>query len=174
MPWPIAATVWPVILSGASPCLISSPVGQSAVPPGTRVQSVCWSRSKPLSRRCLLICVDLIAITGASFSIITCCIIFPGIQPSPPSPVTRSRPYKKNDNAHVEQKNWTHVRQLFGYERFDNPGLTTLMNALYANEWSQLQNHFYPTLKLKHKERSGARYRKEYHPPRMPYQRHGL
>ena len=36
---------------------------------------------------------------------------------------TRSRPYKKNDNAHVEQKNWTHVRQLFGYERLDNTEL---------------------------------------------------
>lgn len=90
----------------------------------------------------------------------------------PVKPVfTRSRPYKKNDNAHVEQKNWTHVRQLFGYERFDNPELTNLMNALYANEWSQLQNHFYPTLKLKKKERIGARYCKQYHTPQTPYQR---
>ena len=84
---------------------------------------------------------------------------------------TRSRPYQKNDNAHVEQKNWTHVRQLFGYERFDNPELTNLMNALYAQEWSQLQNHFCPTLKLKQKERIGARYRKRYHTPETPYQR---
>ena len=84
---------------------------------------------------------------------------------------TRSRPYQKNDNAHVEQKNWTHVRQLFGYERFDNPELTKLMNALYAKEWSQLQNHFCPTLKLKNKERIGARYRKRYHTPETPYQR---
>ena len=84
---------------------------------------------------------------------------------------TRSRPYQKNDNAHVEQKNWTHVRQLFGYERFDNPELTKLMNALYAKEWSQLQNHFCPTLKLKNKERIGARYRKQYHTPETPYQR---
>lgn len=84
---------------------------------------------------------------------------------------TRSRPYRKNDNAHVEQKNWTHVRQLFGYERFDNPELTNLMNTLYANEWSQLQNHFCPTLKLKLKERVGARYHKQYHTPETPYQR---
>lgn len=70
------------------------------------------------------------------------------LHPAKPT-FTRSRPYQKNDNAHVEQKNWTHVRQLFGYERFDNPELTKLMNALYANEWSQLQNHFCPTLKLK-------------------------
>ncbi len=49
---------------------------------------------------------------------------------------TRSRPYKKNDNAHVEQKNWSHVRQLFGYERFEDPSLVDLINDLYANEWS--------------------------------------
>lgn len=84
---------------------------------------------------------------------------------------TRSRPCQKNNNAHVEQKNWTHVRQLFGYERFDNPELTRLMNALYAEEWSPLQNHFCPTLKLKQKERIGARYRKQYHAPKTPYQR---
>jgi hypothetical protein len=90
--------------------------------------------------------------------------------PDKPS-FTRSRPYKKNDNAHVEQKNWTHVRQLFGYERFDNLKLVKLMNALYANEWSQLQNHFCPTLKLKEKVRIGARYRKQYYPPETPYQR---
>ena len=90
--------------------------------------------------------------------------------PDKPS-FTRSRPYKKNDNAHVEQKNWTHVRQLFGYERFDNLKLVKLMNALYANECSQLQNHFCPTLKLKEKVRIGARYRKQYYPPETPYQR---
>ncbi len=84
---------------------------------------------------------------------------------------TRSRPYKKNDNAHIEQKNWTHVRQLFGYERLDNPELIKPMNALYAKQWSQLQNHFCPTLKLKVKERIGARYRKLYHLPKTPYQR---
>ena len=49
---------------------------------------------------------------------------------------TRSRPYRKNDNAHVEQKNWSHVRQLFGYDRFEDPNLVDLMNDLYVNEWS--------------------------------------
>ena len=43
---------------------------------------------------------------------------------------TRSRPYKKNDNAHVEQKNWTHVRHLFGYDRLDNLALVSILNAL--------------------------------------------
>lgn len=84
---------------------------------------------------------------------------------------TRSRPYKKNDNAHVEQKNWSQVRHLFGYDRFDNPQLVALMNDLYAQEWSLLQNHFCPTLKLKEKSREGSRYRKSYYPPETPYQR---
>jgi hypothetical protein len=43
----------------------------------------------------------------------------------------RRRPYKKNDNAHVEQKNWTHVRELFGYERFNYPDLVGQMNKIY-------------------------------------------
>jgi hypothetical protein len=84
---------------------------------------------------------------------------------------TRSRPYRKNDNAHVEQKNWSQVRHLFGYDRFENPKLVALMNDLYANEWSQLQNHFCPTLKLREKSREGSRYKKRYHSPETPYQR---
>ena len=47
---------------------------------------------------------------------------------------TRSRPYKKNDNAHVEQKNWTQVRHLFGYDRLDIESLVNPMNDLYSNE----------------------------------------
>ena len=90
--------------------------------------------------------------------------------PDQPS-FTRSRPYRKNDNAHVEQKNWSQVRHLFGYDRFDNPKLVDLMNDLYANEWSQLQNHFCPTLKLKEKSREGSRYTRRYTPPETPYQR---
>jgi hypothetical protein len=59
-------------------------------------------------------------------------------------PWTRSRAYRKNDNAHCEQKNWTHVRQLLGYERFGHPELVPLLNDLYGQEWSQYQNHFPP------------------------------
>jgi hypothetical protein len=83
---------------------------------------------------------------------------------------TRSRAYRKNDNAHVEQKNWTHVRQLFGHERFGHPGLVALMNRVYAN-WNLLQNHFRPTFKLKSKEKQGSRYRRCYEKPQTPYQR---
>ena len=84
---------------------------------------------------------------------------------------TRSRPYKKNDNAHVEQKNWTHVRHLFGYDRLDDETLVKQMNDLYANEWSLLQNHYRPTMKLKEKQRVGGRYQKKYAPPETPYAR---
>ena len=84
---------------------------------------------------------------------------------------TRSRPYKKNDNAHVEQKNWSHVRQLFGYDRFEDPDLVDLMNDLYANEWSLYQNHFCPSMKLLEKERINSKYYKKYGSPRTPYDR---
>jgi len=84
---------------------------------------------------------------------------------------TRSRPYKKNDNAHVEQKNWSHVRQLLGYDRLDNPKLVELINNLYAKQWSRFQNHFCPTLKLRDKKRINSKYYRKYETPRTPYQR---
>jgi len=84
---------------------------------------------------------------------------------------TRSRPYHKNDNAHVEQKNWTHVRHLFGYDRFDDPRLVPLMNDLYSNEWSDYQNHFIPVLKLVEKTKVNSKYKKKYDKPKTPYQR---
>ncbi len=84
---------------------------------------------------------------------------------------TRSRPYQKNDNAHVEQKNWSHVRQLLGYDRLDNPKLVELINNLYANQWSRYQNHFCPTFKLLEKKRINSKYYKKYETPKTPYQR---
>lgn len=84
---------------------------------------------------------------------------------------TRSRPYKKNDNAHVEQKNWTHVRNLFGYDRLDDKRVVTMMNDLYQKEWSLYQNHFMPTMKLLQKERIGAKYKKKYEAPKTPFER---
>ncbi len=86
--------------------------------------------------------------------------------------LTRGRPYKKDDNAHVEQKNWTHVRQLFGHERFEHPELVALMNDLYAQEWSQFTNHFRPTFKLLKRDKHGSRTVRIYEPtPQTPYQR---
>jgi len=92
-------------------------------------------------------------------------------RPKNPVVFTRSRPYHKNDNAHVEQKNWTTVRQFLGYDRFDRPELVPLLNDLYKNEWSQMTNFFSPTLKLKEKQRVNSRYVKKYEPPQTPFQR---
>jgi hypothetical protein len=87
-------------------------------------------------------------------------------------PWTRSRAYRKNDNAHCEQKNWTHVRQLFGHERFGHPELVPLMNALYGQEWSQFTNHFKPTFKLRKREKHGSKTKRVYEAmPQTPYQR---
>lgn len=88
-----------------------------------------------------------------------------------PVSFTRGRPYHINDNAHVEQKHWTHVRQLLGYDRFDNPNLVEPINSLYANEWSLFQNFFCPTLKLESKERINSKYRRRYRTPQTPCQR---
>lgn len=84
---------------------------------------------------------------------------------------TRSRPYHKDDNAHVEQKNWTHVRQFLGYDRFENKKLVPLMNDLYSNEYNLLQNYFCPNMKLISKERINAKYYKKYDRPQTPHQR---
>ena len=84
---------------------------------------------------------------------------------------TRSRPNKKNDNAHVEQKNWTHPRRLFGRDRLDELELVSLMNDLYTNEFSLLRNHFYPNLKLERKIMIKSRYKRQYGDPMTPYQR---
>jgi len=83
---------------------------------------------------------------------------------------TRGRPYKKDDNAHVEQKNWTHVRQHIGYLRYDTEAARTAMNAVYA-DLRLLQNLFLPSVKLPSKERVGARLRRRYGAPRTPLDR---
>jgi hypothetical protein len=90
---------------------------------------------------------------------------------SPAILFTRSRPYRKNDNAYIEQKNWTHVRQLLGYDRLGHSELAPLLNELYTSAWNPLRNCFMPMMKLLSKERVGSRYRKKYDRPRTPYQR---
>jgi hypothetical protein len=92
-------------------------------------------------------------------------------RPANPVKFTRSRPYKKNDNAHVEQKNWSHVRQLLGYDRFDKPQLVDLLNDLYKNECSLYNNYFCPSMKLTSKKRINSKYVKKYDTPKTPYQR---
>lgn len=88
-----------------------------------------------------------------------------------PIKFVRRRPYKKNDAAHVEQKNFTHVRQLFGYERLDDPRLCLLMNEIYKAYWNPLLNFFTPTMKLIKKKRMGGRIKKIYDTPKPPAQR---
>lgn len=92
-------------------------------------------------------------------------------RPKAPVLFTRSRPYRKNDNAFVEQKNWTHVRQLLGYDRFDNKELVPILNDLYKTEWCFFTNFFCPTLKLKEKQKLNSKYIRKYESPKTPYQR---
>lgn len=84
---------------------------------------------------------------------------------------TRSRPYKKNDNAHIEQKNWTHVRKIFGYARYDTEEALEAMNDLYRNELRLFQNLFQPSVKLVKKTRIGSKVKRIYDKPKTPYQR---
>jgi hypothetical protein len=88
-----------------------------------------------------------------------------------PVQFTRSRPYHKDDNAHVEQKNWTHVRQWFGYHRLDKPALVGLMNDLYTQEWRLYHNFFLPSVKLVEKKLVDGKTMKRYDQPKTPYQR---
>ena len=84
---------------------------------------------------------------------------------------TRGRPYKKDDNAHVEQKNWTHVRKLVGYHRYDSAAAVAALNDLYRHELRLFQNLFLPSVKLLRKERVGSRVRRRYDAPRTPLDR---
>ena len=84
---------------------------------------------------------------------------------------TRSRPYKKNDQAHVEQKNFTHVRQLLGYGRYSEIELVALVNDLYETAWLPLRNYFTPVMKLVEKTRIVSKVRKKYDDPSTPCDR---
>lgn len=84
---------------------------------------------------------------------------------------TRGRPYKKNDNAHIEQKNWTHVRRIFGWERYDTSAQQELMNVLYCKELSMMMNFFQPSVKLVEKERIASKLRRRYDTARTPLDR---
>jgi len=87
-------------------------------------------------------------------------------------PWTHSRAYRKNDNAHCEQKNGTHGRQLLGYQRFGHPQPVALLNDLYGQQWSQCQDHFRPTFKLLRRQKKDGKTLKTYeNKPQIPYQR---
>ena len=83
---------------------------------------------------------------------------------------TRSRPYKKNDQAYVEQKNWTGVRQFVGYSRHEGKAACDLLNQLYEPLRVYI-NYFQPVMVLIEKERKGAKVKKKYDQAKTPYQR---
>lgn len=88
-----------------------------------------------------------------------------------PIRLTRSRPYHKDDNAHVEQKNWMWPRQLLGYGRLGDPELVGPINRLYKETWGPLHNFFLPSMKLKEKWREGSRWVRRHDQPQTAYQR---
>lgn len=88
-----------------------------------------------------------------------------------PVQFTRSRPYHKDDNSHVEQKNWTHVRQWLGYHRLDDPQVVPMMNDLYTSEWRFYHNLFLPSAKLLDKKPVASKIVKRYDTPKTSYQR---
>lgn len=84
---------------------------------------------------------------------------------------TRSRPYKKNDNCFVEQKNSTHVRQIIGYLRYDTLLEMDIINDLFRNELRLYKNFFQPVMKLKGKYRDKGRIHRKYEEAKTPYKR---
>jgi hypothetical protein len=88
-----------------------------------------------------------------------------------PIEVLRSRPYRKNDNCYVEQKNLTHVRQFIGYDRIESHEAVRILDELYREFWCPFLNFFMPTFKLLRKERIGSRIKKTYEKPKTPYER---
>ncbi|GAF79123.1 unnamed protein product, partial [marine sediment metagenome] len=84
---------------------------------------------------------------------------------------SRSRPYKKNDNSFVEQKNSTHVRSVIGHLRYDTEKERAIINSLYRNELRLYKNFFQPVMKLKEKIRDKGKVHRKYDTPLTPYQR---
>jgi hypothetical protein len=85
--------------------------------------------------------------------------------------LTRGRPYKKDDNAHIEQKNWTHVRKLLAWERYESRTAVEAMNDLYRQELRLWLNLYLPSVKLVKKVRVGAKVRRVYDAPPTPLER---
>jgi hypothetical protein len=83
----------------------------------------------------------------------------------------RDCPYKKDDNAHIEQKNWTHVRKLLGWERYDTQNAVGAMNDLYRRELRLWLNLYLPSVKLVKKVRVGSKVRRVYDGPKTPLER---
>jgi hypothetical protein len=82
--------------------------------------------------------------------------------------MSRSRPYQKNDNCWVEQRNWTHVRKVAGYRRLDTAGELAILRELYQSV-RLYKNFFQPTIKLVEKIRVGGKIHRKYDEPRTPF-----
>jgi hypothetical protein len=107
-----------------------------------------------------------------NFGVVSYCRSFgPSYGREKPIQIYRSRPYRKNDNCYVEQKNLTHVRQFIGYDRIENKRATELLDELYKNLWCPFLNFFMPTFKLISKERVGSKIKKKHETPKTPYER---
>ena len=87
--------------------------------------------------------------------------------------LTRGRPYKKDDNAHIEQKNWTHVRKLLGWDRYDSLAAVEAINDLYRQELRWLLNLYLPSVKMVKKTRVGSKLRRVYDAPQTSLERVG-
>ena len=85
--------------------------------------------------------------------------------------LTRGRPYKKDDNAHVEQKNWTHVRKLLGWERYDSQAAVEAINDLYRQELGLWMNLYLASVKLVKKVCVGSKLRRVYDAAQTPLER---
>src|SRR5256712_115950 len=85
--------------------------------------------------------------------------------------LTRGRPYKKDDNAHVEQKNWTHVRKLLGWERYDSRPAVEAINDLYRQELRLWLNLYLPSVEPVKKVRVGSKVRRVYDAAQTPWER---
>ena len=88
-----------------------------------------------------------------------------------PVQFTRARPYHKNDNAHIENKNWTHIRQYLGYLRFEEEKLVEKLNELYTTQWNDFHNYFSVSVKLISKTRDGSQIYRTHDDPKTPVQR---
>lgn len=84
---------------------------------------------------------------------------------------TRGRPYEPKDSAHIEQKNWTHVRKIFGWDRYASPEALVAFNDLYRNELRWWHNFFQPSVKQLSKLQKGSRWIRRYDSPQTPFQR---
>jgi len=153
--WSLVYTCWPA-------------PGPKGARSGTKAARECCNRQKTWKYRCF--CHSGFDFDNGSEWLNWTLIRYLQLRPKPIR-LTRSRPYHKDDNAHVEQKNWMWPRQLLGYSRLEDPSCVEPINVLYKEIWGPLQNFFLPSMKLKSKHREGSRWVRKHDQPQTAYQR---